>query len=239
MCAYQIGVAAPDAALGDVPLLGKVNLTALLSDAILAFTALRDRVASGAIAGPLVVSNSWAMYDPATDFPPSSPSNYSHTREHPFNLVVESLVDAGIDVIFAAGNCAPACPYGRCRFPAGSATVCGANSLADVVTVGAVAVSGEAIGYSSFGGTIVSEKPDVLAYSQFVGSRIGAVDDGTSTACPLVAGVVAAIRGAYPGTRISPKKLRELIRQTSGGTGVATAWSPGTLDVPALLAKLP
>jgi hypothetical protein len=107
------------------------------------------------------------------------------------------------------------------------------------MAAGAVTVDGEAIGYSPVGGTIETEKPDVLAYSQFVGSRISKVDDGTSTACPLLAGVVAAIRSRYPASQVTPAVLRDRIRASSGQRGPDGSWRPGPVDIPALLANLP
>jgi subtilisin family serine protease len=239
MCAYQIGTAAPAATLVDVPILrGTGDLTTLLSDAIRAYSELRVKLGNGVIDGPLVVSNSWAIYDPSTDFPPGHESNYSHSPDHPFNLAVEALVDAGADVVFAAGNCGPACAYPKCRFARHEPSILGANSHPDVLSVGAVGVDGQAIGYSPIGGALQVAKPDVLAFSQFQGSGVEDIDAGTSTAGPVAAGVVAAIRTLHPATEIPPRDLRDLVRHTAIGIATSPDWAPGTIDTLALLKAL-
>jgi len=240
MCAFEVGIAAPEATLIDVPILQGKGLKSLLSDGVRAYASLRDALISGRIDGPLVVTNSWAIFDPATDFPPDHESNYTHTLDHPFNIAVESLVDAGAEVLFAAGNCGSECRYPRCRFTAGSATICGANAQPDVLCVGGVGVDGSTVGYSPFGGTLGQAKPDTLAYTQFDGSEVDDVDGGTSTSCPVAAGVVAAIRSTHPASVVDPRALIELVRTTSrGAQGSGASWTPGTIETKSLLDALP
>jgi hypothetical protein len=45
--------------------------------------------------GPLVVNNSWCLFDTREDEPVGSPSNYSENPNHPFNQVTGALVAAG------------------------------------------------------------------------------------------------------------------------------------------------
>jgi subtilisin family serine protease len=240
MCAFEIGIAAPYAMLVDVPILrGTGILTTLLSDGLVAFVELREKLENGQIALPLVMSNSWALLDPSTDFPVGHEANYSHTPDHAFTLAVEALVDQGADVLFAAGNCGPICPHSRCRFQAGSPSICGANASRPVLSVGAIAVGGLPIGYSPVGGTLGSQKPDVLGYSQFAGSGVDPIDTGTSAACPVVAGVVAAIRTTVSPATLAPRALASIVRATAGSRTIAGTWTPGVIDVPALLNALP
>ena len=240
MCAFEVGIAAAQAALIDVPMLQGKALKSLLSDGIRAYAALREALINGLIDGPLVVTNSWAIFDPGTDFDPDHESNYTHTLDHPFNIAVESLVDAGADVLFAAGNCGATCRYPGCRFKAGTDTITGANAHPDVLCVGGVGVDGSVVGYSPIGGTLVHDKPDTLAYTQFDGSGVDGIDGGTSTACPLAAGVVAAIRTVFPTSVVDPRTLIQLVRATSRGvSSPGEAWSPGTIDTKSLLDALP
>lgn len=105
-------------------------------------------------------------------------------------------------MVFAAGNCGPLCPASTCHGLGPGLAINGANSHPDVLTVGAVDVTGALAGYSAQGpGTLSNEKPDLLGYSHFLGSEaLGhrKPDDGTSAAAPVVAGVVAALRSQFP-----------------------------------------
>src|SRR5207249_1064073 len=135
-----------------------------------AFADLVERVS--AAPGRWVVNNSWGLFDRASDAPVGSPENYSANPDHPFNQVTGALVAAGADVFFAAGNCGADCPDGRCG--AGDtgpgASIHGANSHPDVVTVAAVTVTDRRLGYSSQGpGALYSRKPDLAGFSHFKG----------------------------------------------------------------------
>jgi subtilisin family serine protease len=75
MCAYDVGVAAPQASLLDYAVLlsrttGETAMSGLLSDAVLAYSRLLGTAQSMAASRRrLVVSNSWCIFDPAWDFP--------------------------------------------------------------------------------------------------------------------------------------------------------------------------
>jgi hypothetical protein len=218
MVAFDARIAAPDATILDYALLQSSgpNWTALLSDAITAFADLIALLQSQP--GPLVVNNSWGMYDRSEDAPIGSPENYSTNPNHPFNQIVGSLVAAGADVLFAAGNCGADCPSGRCGIGdiGPGASIHGANSHPDVITVAAVTVDGRRLGYSSQGpGGLYRRKPDVAAYSHFAGSGIYPVDTGTSAACPVATGVVAAIRQKLSVTKRSPASVKGLLQRSA------------------------
>ncbi|HWN81044.1 MAG TPA: S8 family serine peptidase, partial [Candidatus Udaeobacter sp.] len=173
MVAFDLGIAAPEAEILDYALLTSSEATwsGFLSDGIAAYADLLALIERDP--GPLVVNNSWALYDRADDDPIGSPGNYSANPEHPFNQMVASLVAAGADVFFAAGNCGGDCADDRCG--AGDrgrgASIHGANSHADGITVAAVTTDGRRLGSSSQGpGGMAARKPDLAASSHFRGS---------------------------------------------------------------------
>jgi subtilisin family serine protease len=220
MCAYDVGIAAPNARLLDYALLlsqtpGETTMSGFLSDAVAGYAKLLqviDQIPANRRA--LVVTNSWGMFRPSWDFPVGHPGNYSDNPAHPFNIIVASLESAGADILFAAGNCGRDCPDGRCGFT--SRPICGANSHPAVLSVAGIDTEKQRVGYSSQGpGRLDPRKPDISAYTHFQGSRVYDADGGTSAACPVAAGVVAAVRSRYPTSRLSPSQLRALIFKTA------------------------
>ncbi len=218
MVAFDSRIAAPEAAILDYALLRSENdsWTAFLSDAITAYADLIDLLTRAP--GALVVNNSWGMYNRADDAPIGSPENYSANLEHPFNQIIRTLVSMGADVFFAAGNCGAHCPDQRCgandRGP--GASIHGANSHPDVITVAAVTVNDRRLGYSSQGpGGLHQRKPDLAAYSHFAGSGVYPADTGTSAACPVAAGVAAALRQKFSPSKVPPAQLKGILQRTA------------------------
>ncbi|MGC5016377.1 S8 family peptidase [Streptosporangium sp. DT93] len=249
MCAFDALIAAPRASIVDVPVLlsrrqGGSALDGLLSDAVAAFAHLRTVLeAQPAASRSLVISNSWGSFSPEWDFPAGHPGNYSDNPAHPFNIVVSSLERAGADVLFAAGNCGRDCPDGRCAYP--ERPITGANSHSAVLSVGGVDTRGERVGYSSQGpGRLFARKPDLCAYTHFSGSRAFGDDEpdsGTSAACPVTAGLVAAVRTLWPASRLSPAQLRTLLRRTAddrSDVGFDDDYGYGVVDPSGVLASL-
>ncbi len=221
MCAFDACIAAPNCTLLDFALLrsqteGATVMEGFLSDAIKAFEKLRDLVTTNEIKLPLVVNNSWGMFNPSWDFPVGDPKNYSANPEHPFNLIVESLDDAGADILFAAGNCGKKCPDGRCDGVT-DRPIYGANSSDSVLCIAGVTTSNmNLLGYSSQGpGRLSKNKPDICAYTHFKGSGVYPADGGTSAACPVATGVIAAIRSVHSTSDIAPPQLRNIVRKTA------------------------
>lgn len=169
------------------------------------------------------------MFHPSWDFPPGHPGRYADNPRHPFNVIVGSLAGAGADILFAAGNCGSDCPDGRCRgLTAGQIT--GANSHPDILTIAGNDVAHDRVGYSSQGpGTWHHEKPDLSAYTHFLGSEAfgaGSADGGTSTACPVAAGCTAALRTNRRPSQISPAAMFDALRSTAQQPSGSTGWNP-------------
>ncbi|MEU9886160.1 S8 family serine peptidase [Sphaerisporangium sp. NPDC051011] len=249
MCAFDALIAAPKASILDVPVLlsrrqGDTVMDGLLSDAIAAFAHLRTVLDDQpAATRSLVVSNSWGSFSPSWDLAPGQPGNYSDNAAHPFNIIVGSLERAGADILFAAGNCGTECKDRRCAFP--SRPIVGANSHPQVLSIGGVDTNGVRVGYSSQGpGRLSDRKPDVCSYTHFAGSGAfgaGTPDSGTSAACPVAAGLVAAIRTRWPASVISPAQLRTLLHRTAddrSDVGFDYDYGYGIADTAGLLASL-
>ena len=245
MCAYDVGIAAPNATLLDHAVLlstrqGGSRIDGLLSDAVAAYGRLLSLYSTAGRVSSLVVTNSWGLYSPAWDFPVGHLSNYTDNPRHTFNVIVSSLEAAGADILFAAGNCGRDCPAPDCAFREQS--IVGANSHPRVLSVAGVDTRKVRVGYSSQGpGRLAANKPDISAYTHFAGSGIKPIDTGTSTACPVAAGVVAAVRTKYPASLITPSELRALMIKTAedlGGLGFDFDHGWGLVDVERLLPAL-
>ena len=225
MCAFDACIAAPRCTLLDIAALRTdlEGFAGVLSDAVRAYEHLFTVMTAPMGVGEsrsMVVSNSWGMFDLKTDLPPGDPGNYSDNINHPFNRSVTALNDAGADILFAAGNCGIECPDGRCSDV--HKTIVGANSHPDVLCVAGVDITRARVGYSSQGpGRLVNRKPDICGYTHFAGSGVEKkADTGTSAACPVVAGVVAAFRTRWqydvndPITY--PASIRQYVTSTAG-----------------------
>ncbi|MEH6472748.1 MAG: S8 family serine peptidase [Halopseudomonas sp.] len=246
MCAFDVCIAAPNCTLLDYALLqsqsqGGSVMDGFLSDAVRGFGRLLELMNSENAPQALVVNNSWGMFHPSWDFPVGHPGNYSDNPDHPFNIVVESLEDAGADILFAAGNCGQECADPRCE-GATDQGIYGANSHSSVLCVAGVSVNDVRLGYSTQGpGRLSENKPDISAYTHFDGSGVYDADSGTSAACPVAAGIVAAIRSAYPAADLTPAQLRNLLRRSANDLGLQGFdfdHGFGVIDVDALLNSL-
>jgi hypothetical protein len=255
MCAFDACISAPHCTLLDIALLHPVSsgpggtvMDALLSDAIRAYRHLLDVMDAPRRPGEnrsLVVNNSWGMFHPNWDWPVGHPSNYSDNPNHPFNRIVATLERAGADILFAAGNCGADCPDGRCGGVTSQA-IYGANSSNSVTCVAGVDTTKKRVGYSAIGpGRLVSRKPDLSGYTHFQGSGVYSSDGGTSAACPVVSGVVAAVRSKRPydpsDSQTSPAAIRNLMTSTAedlGPTGYDFEHGHGVVDGCVLVDKL-
>lgn len=243
MCAYAVLLAAPEATLLDCATFARPpkpgqQLAGHLSSVLDVYQDLwRKRTSFGQNAlssySGLVVSNSWSVYNPAADYPTSHPGRYIDNPNHPFNLFTDLLNKSGIDLVFAAGNCGTECADGLCEGNT-SNSIMGANALNSTLTVAACNVNGERTGYSSQGPGIpgmFATKPDISAYSHYLGSEAygsGTADPGTSAACPLAAGVIAALRTNISSRDTPPSILYDQIRSSAGASADIPAWNEDT-----------
>jgi serine protease AprX len=258
MCAFDVLIAAPKAVLLDFPILGAgapggnvVGRT--LGTAMLACSQLLTSWAVSFAPGGLsqykglVVNNSWGIYHPSWDFPAGHRGRFIDNPQHPFNQLVASMASAGIDIVFASGNCGPGCADLRCQ---GRTAQCimGANAHQDVLTVAGCDTNKQIVGYSSQGPSIANmfqQKPDITGYTHFLGSQAfgpGSADSGTSAACPVVAGCVAAVRTKVSPTATTPVNLFAQARATAAALPGQIGWRAdsghGIIDADALARSL-
>jgi hypothetical protein len=178
----------------------------------------------------LVVSNSWGIFHPSWDFPDGHPGRYCDNPRHPFHLLVSALSGAGADIVFAAGNCGTECADGRCKTRTQGA-IMGASAHRDVLTLAGCDTSDRRVGYSSQGPSIAGmypDKPDVTAYTHFLGSEAFGLNDpdtGTSAACPVAAGCIAAIRTKRGPSVTPPAALNDQLRATARGVVPGGGWN--------------
>ena len=217
MVAIDALAVAPEVLLYDLRISDQaIDELVVLSNVLQAYQwALNRYVSTGT---PQVLSNSWSLFR-ATEDPV-----YAKDPNHPVTRKIEEVVSAGIAVLFAAGNCGAACPYGTCGNDTGpDRDIWGANGSPSVMTVGAVNVDFELLGYSSSGPAALDPlKPDFCGISEFKGYTSN--DEGTSAACPVVAGVVALLRQAKK--TLGPSELKSVLHRTSHPIGGGSGWNP-------------
>ncbi|HWN77407.1 MAG TPA: S8 family serine peptidase, partial [Bradyrhizobium sp.] len=253
MIAHNVLKVAPDALLFDLPLAPPriANIQAFLSLADAAYQRLLIDIADlklGQFPGPWILVNPWGIYDRESEHPKG---HYTENPKNHFNRLVVAAVSENIDVVFAAGNCGQFCPDNRCgatdQGPGRS--IWGANSLKEVLTVGAVRADDMWLGYSSQGPgqlRLGPKKPDLCAASQFCENDDAfSINTGTSAACGLTAGIVAALRSRWNSTRVSPDQLKDILNQTarrppglSWGNALGYRLGNGILDASAAFKEL-
>jgi hypothetical protein len=226
MCATDVLGMAPQAQLYDLRLPDSTtdSLSWVISDAIAAFQwAINRHMQDGT---PHVLTNSWGIFEKSWD------PVYACDANHPFTTKVVEAVSEGIIVLFAAGNCGQTCPDGRCNEDNGPGkSIWGANSHPKVITVGAVNLDEEYVGYSSQGpGCLDPKKPDVCAITHFAGyfpdkDPAAPSDGGTSAATPICAGVAALLKQAKAGA--TPAQIKKALQTTAKNIGPA-GWDQHT-----------
>lgn len=242
MCAFNALLAAPKVTLLDFPALigravGDHSVSGTLSQVLQAYTTLMARWT--ALVGPgsaqkykaLVINNSWGIYHPSCDFPVGHPGRYIDNPNHALRFLTSPLALAGADILFAAGNCGSPCPSPPCLHRK-TGTINGANAYTEVLTVAACDVNGLRTCYSSQGPSMTGmpqEKPDLTAYAHFLGSEVAGrrrPDAGTSAACPVAAGCVAALRTRQPPASRPPAALFAALRASARSAGAG--WNGDT-----------
>ena len=243
MCAYDALIAAPEATLVDFPILEIESASAdgmmfpYVSSAMMAYGAMLASWAHGPLKEyrALVASNSWGIYHPDDDYPAGHPGRFSDNPNHPFNVQLAAATRAGIDVLFAAGNCGKGCPSPNCRNGNGVA-ILGCAGILEILTIAGCDIHGVRAGFSSQGPSIpgmAHDKPNLMAYTHFLGSALtpdSKPDTGTSAACPVAAGCVAALRSSPKASPVDlpPATLIEALQKTAVQPADKTAvgWHP-------------
>ncbi|MFZ2958205.1 MAG: S8 family serine peptidase [Candidatus Ozemobacteraceae bacterium] len=167
---------------------------------------------------PRVISNSWG----------DKPEDETATDARALFQAVQSWVALGIIPVFSAGNDGPSGHVGRpACFP--NAWAVGSTNSSDAISFFS------SIGPSSWNG-ISYTKPDVSAPgSKVVSCKAGSTGlvakDGTSMACPHVAGLVALMLQANP--KLTVNEIREKAEATSkdlGNPGKDNKFGTGRVD---------
>jgi hypothetical protein len=161
-----------------------------------------------------VFTNAWATFNRGQEHPDG---DYSCREKHQFNQLVDYMAGK-YDMVFAAGNCGQFCPSWQCGANdiGPKHSIIGANSLPNVLTVGAVRADGMWLGYSSQGpGTLSDYKPDLCAASQFSeDDDASMMNTGTSAACACASGVVAALRSRDPNLKRGTATIKAILTQS-------------------------
>ena len=208
-----------------------------VSSAMMAYGAMLASWAHGPLKQyrALVASNSWGIYHPDDDYPAGHPGRFSDNPNHPFNVQLAAATRAGIDVLFAAGNCGKGCPSPNCRNGSGVA-ILGCAGILEILTIAGCDIHGVRAGFSSQGPSIpgmAHDKPNLMAYTHFLGSALtpdSKPDTGTSAACPVAAGCVAALRSSPKASPVdmTPATLIDVLQKTAvqPADKAAVGWHP-------------
>jgi hypothetical protein len=210
----------------------------------------RHAAVSNSVNQPWILVNAWGVFDTGPSLRglglhAGGDHDYADDRGRFLTEDVEGLEEAGIDVVFCAGNCGEPCPDSRCGpgecGPGRS--ILGLNGHPGVLTVGAVRVDGLPAGYSAEGpGRLLNgwcsdeaalkeraeHKPDLCAPSNFHERGDASwLNLGTSAAAGIAAGVLARLR-SVPGARaLKPAEMRQVLRESAVEMpGQRSPWDP-------------
>jgi serine protease AprX len=220
MIAFDIQAMAPEAELWDIRIWQPdATFPSYVFNAVTGYQlAIQNYKTHGA---PQILINSWGVYD--SDNGP----DYAFNPQSNIALKVEEAVDAGILVLFAAGNCGDGCPFAAGTLCGGAnrgpgASILGPNGHPDVMTVGAASIHGAWCGYTSQGPASLPpndpDKPDFCAVSEFEGyfpneSGLRSCDGGTSAATGIAGGIVALLKQARPD--LTQDECKRLLKETA------------------------
>jgi hypothetical protein len=198
-----------------------------------------------------VLVNAWGIFDTSTD-PTGSYTRNTEPGGHPMiNMVTQAIEQDQLDIVFAAGNCGQFCPDQQCgRLDRGPGhSIWGANAHPLVLSVSGVRSDETWVGYASQGPgpeLLAVRKPDLCAPTQFCETYDAAMlSSGTSAACAMAAGVVAALRGnpQWDQATVTSQALKAALlaaaRQPSGMSGWDNRLGFGIIDAAGAIAGLP
>lgn len=163
----------------------------------------------------LVVNCSWGVYETGIG------SNYGGDRDHPLTQLFNQMIDLGIIVIFAAGNCGEPCTNaGSCNTHTGFGnSILGMNGHERAICVAAATLDQEYIPYSSQGPSRIGlndRHPDICGISHF-STISGAYFNGTSAAAPIVCASAALMMQAKPQAR--QDDIQQALTETASLSG--------------------
>lgn len=215
------------------------DLTA--TDIFLIYDQLIQAKKSNQISGPLVISNSYGIYQCSSD--------HVLQADHPYLKNILAAIDAGVVVVFAAGNnhADVKCNYDPTADNPNS--IWSINSHDRVISVGTVDRNesnqkppSPHVNSSRGPGewSDVHKKPDVVAptYGEIVWGDDYRVMDwwGTSGACPQVAGLAALLLAAKP--TLKPEQVADIVRDTARPlTGSEKCVGRGMIDCGAAITR--
>jgi serine protease AprX len=229
MIAFDVQAIAPEAALWDIRIWQPDSVfETYVSNAIQGYRLAIESFLTYGV--PHILVNAWGVYDSAT-----SPE-YAFDPKSDIAVLVEQAIDAGILLLFAAGNCGDGCSFAPgtpCgigdRGPGGS--ILGPNGHPEVMSVGAATLKGDWCGYTSQGPAALPpndpDKPDFCAISQFEGffpneSGLRPYDGGTSAATGIAGGIVALLKQAR--SDLTQAECKRALRETAHPIRTAAAY---------------
>jgi len=220
MIAFDVQAMAPEAELWDIRIFQPGgSFDDYVANAVEGYQLAIDHFRAHGV--PQILVNSWGLYDSARG------PDYAFDPGSDIAVLVEGAIDAGILVLFAAGNCGGGCAFdGDTLCGTGDrgpgASILGPNGHPEVMSVGAATLKGEWCGFTSQGPAALPpqdpDKPDFCSISQFEGffpndSGLRPFDGGTSAATGVAAGVVALLKQARPD--LTQDECRRLLKHTA------------------------
>jgi len=141
--------------------------------------------------GADIISNSWGSV------------RYEVIDDAISNALTKGRNGKGCIIVFASGN-----DYGQVSYPA--------NSNPNILSVGAISSDGRRASFSNYGRELDVVAPGVGILSTVPNNSVSS-EDGTSMACPHVAGVAALILSVNPD--LTAKQVADIIEQTAQKVG--------------------
>ena len=141
--------------------------------------------------GADIISNSWGSV------------RYEVIDDAISNALTKGRNGKGCIIVFASGN-----DYGQVSYPA--------NSNPNILSVGAISSDGRRASFSNYGRELDVVAPGVGILSTVPNNSVSS-EDGTSMACPHVAGVAALILSVNPDLTV--KQVADIIEQTAQKVG--------------------
>lgn len=129
---------------------------------------------------------------------------------------IKELISAGISVVFAAGNGGS---FTKVDYPA---------CLPDLISVGALTHTGEITEYTNISKNLTVMAPADIKSSNGSGSYF--IGGGTSSATPVVAGVVALLKQANPNA--TPADIKKALQTSRKGVDDLVWGNLPVLDIP-------